>query len=99
MFGFRNRATLNATITELRASKAKIEGSLAERNLELIRARSEGVTKGRLAKELLGERDAAVSTLNEIAAMETAGSAPIGKKMAAHARNGVKAVGEATRRG
>lgn len=50
-------------IAELRKDKAALESRLAARNLELIRVRSEKVTVGKLADELLKERDEARSQL------------------------------------
>jgi hypothetical protein len=51
-----------------------------------IQERDRAKTSGRLATELLKERDAARAALAEIAAMETPASASIGRRMAARAR-------------
>ena len=51
--------------------------------------RGESLKKGRLASELLTERDAARDKLREVIAAETQGCAPIGRKMARIARAGL----------
>lgn len=48
-------------------------------------------TKGRLAAELLSERNAARAALTKITGMETPSCAPIGKRMAAVARGALPA--------
>lgn len=51
-----------------------------------IQERDRAKTSGRLAAELLKERDAARAALTDIAGMETENCAHIGKRMAARAR-------------
>lgn len=56
----------------------------AERAYE--RERTASRTKGRIAAELLTERDAARDTLRHIVTLETPGCAHVGRKMAAAAK-------------
>lgn len=53
------------------------------------RERGQRQQVGAALNEALTERDAARETLRQIAAMETPGSAPIGRRMAAAARAGL----------
>lgn len=66
MWPFGNSAQLEALEMKSKADDqliAKLESQLAARNLELFRVRSEKVTVGKLADELLKERDEARSQL------------------------------------
>lgn len=53
------------------------------------KGRREGKQKGRLASEMLAERDAAHDKLREVVAAETPACAGIGRKMARIAREGL----------
>lgn len=80
---------LNEEAIRLRAdaSNARAARDAAERRLRSEKNRA--IESGRLASELLTERDAARDRLRQIAAMETVGSAPAAKRMAATARAGL----------
>lgn len=82
MFNLMTRAAHEAAIADLRDDFRQ-----AERAYDAERAAS--VKRGRLAAELLAERDAAHATLREVAGLETPSCAHIGKRMAAKAREGL----------
>lgn len=76
----------------VKALRAEIAGlgddvRQAERAYETAKVRAR--TSGRIASELLTQRDHARHILREIVALETPGSAHIGRKMAALARTGL----------
>lgn len=84
-----------------RADKQASRADEAERKAAVLREdsrtleaaydkeRGESIKKGRLASELLAERDAAHDKLREINGMVTPGCAGIGRKMARCARAGL----------
>ncbi|WP_439538719.1 hypothetical protein [Sphingomonas sp.] len=92
-------AVVQADTVTLDYHKAVVEAqretiaSLTEASYESARVaeaeKARAIKSGRLASELLTERDAAHARLRKIAAMETPGSAPAAKRMARVAREGL----------
>lgn len=92
MFGLTTTAKLRAAEEAARQMHRENSGLRADvRAAEAAyeKARGESIKKGRLASELLAERDAAHDKLREINAMGTPGCAGIGRKMARCAREGL----------
>ncbi len=77
---------------KLRAAEREVEGLRADvraAEASYDKERADGIKKGRLASELLTERDAAHDKLREVVAAETPACAGIGRKMARIAREGL----------
>jgi hypothetical protein len=99
MFGLTTTAKLRAAEEAALQMRIERDNMRAARDAALERAdlsaaayekeRADSIRKGRLASELLAERDAAHDKLREINAMVTPGCAGIGKKMARCAREGL----------
>lgn len=75
----------------LEAEVEFLEDLLAERSRQLSQARIEKNKYGTLSHEKVKECEALAAALNDIAGMETAGCAHIGRKMATRAREAVAA--------
>jgi peptidoglycan hydrolase CwlO-like protein len=73
-------------IDELAAEKAGLTAALASEKQAHGETKREERILGEAFTEMLNERDEARSALRDIIAMETPGSAHIGRKMAARAR-------------
>lgn len=79
------RSKLRAAERECAGLRDDVRAAEASYNKERV----DSVKKGRLASELLTERDAAHDKLREIVAAETPACAGIGRKMARIAREGL----------
>lgn len=92
MFGLTTTAKLRAAENAALQMRIERDNARAARDAATQRAEAEknrAVKSGRLASELLTERDAAHDKLREIVAAETPACAGIGRKMARIAREGL----------
>ena len=92
MFGLTTTTKLRAAEEAALQMRFERDNARAARDAAAQRAETEkerAITSGRLASELLTERDAAHDKLREINGMVTPGCAGIGRKMARCAREGL----------
>ncbi|WP_422057748.1 hypothetical protein [Sphingomonas sp.] len=92
MFGLTTTAKLRAAeeaALQMHRENSELRSKLRAADAAYEKERAESIKKGRLASELLAERDAAHDKLREIVAAETPACAGIGKKMARIAREGL----------
>lgn len=92
MFGLTTTAKLRAAeeaARQMHRENSGLRADLRAAEAAYDKERADSIKKGRLASELLAERDAAHDKLREVVAAETQGCAPIGRKMARIAREGL----------